>query len=66
MNSLISVISYSIFKFNNREKWNREENKCKLEQFIVRNLLFFKLLLTDKNDNMFCDKRFEAVIEYLL
>ena len=66
MNSLISVISYSIFKFNNREKWNREENKCKLEQYIVRNLLFFKLLLTDKNDNMFCDKRFEALIEYLL
>ena len=65
-NIVISIVAYSIFKFSNREKWNETRNDFSIEQFVVRNVLFFKLLFKLKNNKILEDRRIEQFIEMLL
>ena len=66
LNSVISIVAYSIFKFNNREKWNNRNNNCTLEEFIVRNIMFFRLVFQDKQIQLLEDVRYESLTEHLL
>ena len=65
-NIVISIVAYSIFKFNNTEKWNETKNNFSIEQFVTKNVLFFKLFFKVKNIKILEDRRIEHLIELLL
>ena len=65
INYVLSVVAYAIFKFKNKEKWNCKENQCTLDQFIVKNLMFYRLYFQMKSNFIFDDKRLENLIECL-
>ena len=62
LNVSISCIAYTMFKYNNKEKWNPDEHTCNLNKYIVRNLTFYKLHFKQKKIGIFCSKKFENVI----
>ena len=66
INLLLSIVSYAIFKFNNREKWNNEKNACTIEQFVLRNLRFFYIVCKEKKITTLRDTRYDRIIEALL
>ena len=66
LNLIISVVTYSLFKFNNQEKWKMDNLKCTIEQYVMRNILFYKLYCTQKNMKIFTDKRIDMITDKLL
>ena len=68
LNLFISCIAYSIFKYNNREKWNKSSNSmaCNMQQYIVRNLKFYCLYFKQRKCRIFDDVRLVKVIESLM
>ena len=65
-NIVVSIVAYSIFKFNNKEKWNEAKNNCSIEQFVVKNILFFRLFFKLKNVSILENSRVDTLIDMLL
>ena len=40
--------------------------KCMIEQYVMRNILFFKLFCTQKNMKIFTDNRIDMIADKLL
>ena len=66
INILISIVSYSIFKFSNKRHWNDHVNCNNVSQMIVRDILFYKLVLKCKQDNIMDDVRIDKIVTLLL
>ena len=66
INVLISIVAYSIFKFSNKRRWAQQINCNSVKQLIVRDILFYKMLMKRKNNDILEDVRIKRIVEELL
>ena len=66
INLVITIVSYSIFKSSNKSRWCNQMQNEKIEQTIVKDILFYKLIFKTKGNNIFEDVRIQFVIDRLL
>ena len=66
INLLISMVSYSIFKCSNKRRWAEDQIQCNVNQMIVRDIIFYKLLMKRKKDNILEDVRVKRIVETLI
>ena len=65
LNLVISIVAYSIFKYNNLQKRTKIKLSLKVEIMILRDMLMYKEILKCKHENILDDVRYETLLEYM-